>query len=170
MARLFFALWPDDLVRKQILQLQTQSGGLGQSCAPENLHATLAFLGEKNPDQLEDIIDAGDHVTAAPFTLELDTREWLKQSQICWLSCSQTPPRLEQLVYDLTKNLAPLGYTTDLRPFKLHVTLKRRVTRAMRPLQFRAIRWHLTRFVLVESVLHPHGPEYKIIHSWDFMG
>ncbi len=170
MVRLFFALWPDDLVRKQISLLQAQSGGVGFTTPIENLHATLAFLGEVDRAKIPVFLDAAAKIHCAPFTLELDTREWLKQSQICWLGASKVPERLQTLVSDLQQTLKPTGYQPEQQAFRLHVTLKRRVTRAMRPINFKPIRWRVSRFVLVESVRKSSGAEYRVIHSWDFMG
>ena len=59
--RLFFALWPDELVRanlaRQRIDLARTSGG--RPTRPATLHVTLVYLGDVAGSQLEDALTVG---------------------------------------------------------------------------------------------------------------
>ena len=59
--RLFVALWPDTEVRKAILDVAGGFSGPGLNSArqvkPENIHMTLAFLGNVQAENVQAIVD-----------------------------------------------------------------------------------------------------------------
>lgn len=170
MPRLFFALWPDDLVRRQIAKVAMKlPADAGKKVKTANLHATLCFLGQIEEDQVDNIIEAANTIRAQHFRLQLDSREWWKKSQLTWMGASEPPEILETLVDDLTEALIPCGFHPDQRPFKLHITLMRNVKKPIQHFHFKPISWLVNGFSLVESVTHPEGVEYRVIQSWDFM-
>lgn len=170
MARLFFALWPDDLVRKQIANVIAKLPPKGNKVKPANLHATLAFMGNSTPDQVNCYIKAADQISSHPFDLQLDSREWWKKSQVTCLGASSLPDPLFDLVSSLNNSLEPCGYNPEQRPFRLHITLMRKVKHPITPVEFRPIPWLVRGFSLVESETLPSGAEYRVIQSWDFVG
>ena len=168
--RLFFALWPDDLVRKQIADVCAQFPDRGKKVKTTNLHATLAFLGDIPSDQIECFIQAAGQITSPAFDLQLDSREWWKKSQATCMGATHLPDQLLLLIDTLNKTLEPYGYKPENRPFKLHVTLMRKVKHPINPIQFKPIPWLVRSFSLVESETLSAAAEYRVIQSWDFMG
>ena len=94
MSRLFFTLWPDDLVRLQIAKVAAQLPSYGNRVKVANFHATLAFLGEVSDDQRESCIKAAGQISSDPFDLQLDSREWWKKSQLTCMGASDVPDQL----------------------------------------------------------------------------
>lgn len=170
MPRLFFALWPDDLVRKQIANIAAQLPAAGNKVKASNIHATLAFLGQVESEKVDCLLKAADSISSPPFDLLLDSREWWKKSQVTWLGASIIPDELKQLVESLNTALIPCGYKPDPRPFSLHITLMRKVKKPVRPVLFKPVPWLVRGFSLVESTTLPAGAEYRVIQTWDFMG
>ena len=170
MSRLFFALWPDDLVRQQIAKVSAQLPSGGNKVKTANLHATLAFLGEVSDDQRQNYLEAAGQISSVPFDLQLDSREWWKKSQVTCMGASEIPDQLLQFIDSLNKALEPCGYKVEKRSFRLHITLMRKVAKPINPIQFKPIPWLIRGFSLVESKTLPLGVEYKVIHSWDFVG
>ncbi|MEM7271129.1 MAG: RNA 2',3'-cyclic phosphodiesterase [Pseudomonadota bacterium] len=68
--RLFAALTPPESVRDRLEALQ--SGLAGRHSPPENFHVTLAFFGELDPHQAQDLGLALEKVSAEPFEYWLD--------------------------------------------------------------------------------------------------
>ena len=170
MSRLFFALWPDDLVRQQIAKVAAQLPSYGNRVKASNYHATLAFLGDVSDEQRDCFIEAAGKITSAPFDLQLDSREWWKKSQVTCIGISEVPDQLFILIDSLNKTLEPCGYKVEKHPFKLHVTLMRKMKKPVNPIQFKPIPWLVRGFSLVESQTLPEGAEYRVIKSWDFVG
>ncbi len=169
MSRLFFALWPDDLVRQQIAKVAAQLPSYGYRVKASNFHATLAFLGEVSDDQRDSFIKAAGQITSSPFDLQLDSREWWKKSEVTCMGASDVPDPLFQLIDSLNKVLEPCGYKAEKRAFKLHITLMRHVEDPINHIQFKPIPWLVRGFSLVASENTSPGVEYKVIKTWDFV-
>ena len=66
----------------------------------------------------------------------------------------------------LQREASRAGFTPDLKPFRAHVTVARKVARLTHSLQMHEIRWPVTNFALVESRTLPEGSLYSVINSW----
>jgi 2'-5' RNA ligase len=165
MSRLFFALWPDELTRTQMAQLQTHILPEYQQHAipTENFHFSLFFLGEIDNTTREAMTKAAASVRVPRFELQFEQCGYWKHSRILHLDLQQYPPELEQLVKDLSAVLKPLGYVSDHPDFKAHVTLARKVIlhHPSWP-AFETIHWPVNDFVLVSSQQNHHGSIYTI--------
>lgn len=126
--RLFFALPCAPLQRREISRwradLQLRSG---RPVPAENFHLTLMFLGEVGVTQLPAVLEAAERLRplerVAPVVL--DQLEVWRRSQALVLTASQPPKALLRWVYDLQEAMLPLGFTTDSREFRPHLTLMR---------------------------------------------
>lgn len=163
--RLFLALWPDDGVRAQIesvgRQLRLDGGRL---IAPQNLHATLIFLGMRNAVQRACIEQAAPG--GAAFEFVLDRLESRQRSGIAWLTTSEVPVELRDLMRALNAALAPCDYTPETRPYRLHVTLVRGARRIRGEPPFVPIVWRACEFCLVSSRPGPSGSAYAVERRW----
>ena len=128
--RVFFALWPDARARDALAALARDAAAQAQGRAPaaENLHLTLAFLGDVAPGRVAILQAIGRHVSAAvpAFTLSLDCTGMFRGSGIAWAGASATPPELAGLVARLREALVAEGFALERRAFQPHVTLARR--------------------------------------------
>lgn len=166
--RLFFALWPDDKVRARLAHWSRELHAVcgGRPMRPENLHITLAFLGNVEEAKVAEIERAADQVAPCAATLVLDQPGYWKHNRIAWAGASVAPPGLEAHVSELRAALAKSQILFDAKPFVSHVTLVReagepRVTPALEPIE-----WRLDGFALVRSVTSPQGSRYEILKSW----
>lgn len=66
--RLFFALWPEQTVCKQLMEWQSLIA-LGQTVAPERLHITLAFLGDVDNSQYAQLVWRASAIQSSQFEL-----------------------------------------------------------------------------------------------------
>ena len=166
--RLFYALWPDDLLRQRI-SAQTKdrvSESRGRPTAIGNLHVTVLFLGEVAEDRLPAVLEAGAKANASAFDLEFDALEVWKRSGVLSLTAHVTPPPLLSLVEQLRFNL--LAAQFDLRPeeYRPHLTLARRVNGRNERRATSTIRWHVREFTLVQSQPGPGGSVYSVLERF----
>ena len=122
--RLFIAvkLKPElhDLIRSVQSDFRRQ-GVRGNYSPAENLHITLAFIGEYgDPDT---VADAMERVSFAPFTLTMDRIGCF--GDLWWTGLSDSP-ELQNLVRALRRTLADAGIPFDKKKFKAHITFLRR--------------------------------------------
>ncbi len=167
MPRLFFALWPDDGTRRSIDDfLDTLPTGTGRRVATENLHITLTFLGSVSTDCSERLITEVSTIKGRAFQLVLDRVSSWKKSQIVWMAPTFVPDELNALVAQLNKITMSCDIMLDNRPFQPHLTLLRKVKKAMPETPIQAIDWQVDGFALIESLTHPEGVRYITRQSW----
>jgi len=165
---MFFALWPDDAVRAQLVhwsrELHAACGG--RPTRVENLHLTLAFLGSVEDARATEVERAAREVAPRVATLVLDQPGYWKHNRIAWAGASVVPLELESMVSELRSALTRSHIGFDSKGFVSHVTLLRdaREPKAMPVLE--PIEWGLDGFALVQSVTSPRGSRYEIRKSW----
>jgi 2'-5' RNA ligase len=168
--RVFFAIWPDATARDALATLAStvaaEAGG--RIPAIENLHLTLAFVGEVATDRVEALVAAGLAATAGvpAFDLVLDRVGAFRGSGIAWAGASSVPAELAQLLGQLNAALTAQGFRTDPRPFQAHVTLARRCRRQPRAIQATPIAWIVAKLALNASDLGAAGPRYRELAAW----
>ena len=164
--RLFFALWPGaDLQTLLAEKAREALGGRRARRTPaENLHVTLAFLGEVSPEARTCAEQAAGRISGAPFTLSIDRLGYWSRKGLLWAGSSTPPPALERLAADLGGALeADCGFQRDQRPFQAHVTVARKVPRMPGRIAIEPLEWPVERFVLVASELGPNGATYTVV-------
>ncbi len=166
--RLFFALWPDDRVR---IALAAAAGALRKACdgrttPAENLHMTLAFIGDVPAGRLPELQHIAAGLGAASFALTLDCIGWWRTQRLVWAGTTACPHDLASLVDRLAARLHADGFRTERRGFKPHVTLLRdaRTTPARENIE--PLRWHAEDFVLACSEPAVRGVRYRIVGKW----
>ncbi|MGA7802658.1 MAG: RNA 2',3'-cyclic phosphodiesterase [Gammaproteobacteria bacterium] len=165
--RLFFALWPDPLVRARLETLVRETVARnGRPVTAEKLHLTLAFLGSRTPEERDCMTAAAAQVSVAPFTVCVDQVGHWRRPRILWAGASTTPPALIELVGALNRHLAPCGYQPESRPFQAHLTLARKAARPFPLSPVEPIFWPVDSFCLARSVTASSGSTYEILRTW----
>ncbi len=161
--RLFFACWPNEVVRGRIIARRGLIEGLSARRVPDhNLHLTLLFLGDQPTDRLPEILATADRVCAPGFVLELDRFGWFAGAGVAWLG-GPAPDAARALVAWLGEAMAGLGLGFQSREFHPHITLYRRVARRPGFPDPPPLDWPITEFVLIESI--PSRP-YQVLRTW----
>jgi 2'-5' RNA ligase len=164
---LFFALWPDQSVRSELVRIQQDvCGQNGRLHHPQDLHMTLIFLGKVSPERIDCVMQAAEAVKAEPFTLELNTTGYWKRPRIRWCGPDQTPGPLSQLVRDLQQDIEDCGFQPEKRTYKPHVTLARKVGYEDGLERAFSIIWQPQEFALAGSHSDAKPPRYKVIERW----
>ena len=97
--------------------------------APENIHITLKFLGDTSEDSVEEIIEIISECAKdiKPFKLQFKgTGAFpnLNYMKVLWVGLENYGP-LETIAKNLNTELSKLGFKSEKRGFKPHVTLAR---------------------------------------------
>lgn len=166
--RLFFAIWPDENVRRHFAAIAAKSlKRSGRRITAENLHLTLAFLGPVPPEVRRCAESVADGVAAAPFTLEFTHLGLFPRPRVIWSGCNETPEALIALVGALRAGLQNCGIRPEARPYRAHLTLARKAN--VRPgfgAPHTPVAWSVDSFHLVESKTFSEGAQYNILRSW----
>ena len=122
--RLFLAVCLDPAVKRGLCRVQDQlrAGRVGGSYTPsENLHLTLAFVGEyPHPDRVLEVLEA---VPFSPFSLTLEGLGAFDDLYWCGVRKQEA---LNAYVRRLRHALAENGIPFDRKKFCPHITLLRR--------------------------------------------
>jgi len=168
--RLFLALWPDDEVRQQLQTVQhklKRSGVRAREIRPQNLHMTVAFLGDVSGQQAQLLSEKMAAISASAPLIELQRLGHWRRSKVLFIAPQSTPPELEQLLATLRQPLAEAGFPDELDNFRPHITLFRGLGLAPNNwLDIQCIGWRASQLTLVCSQLTPRGAEYRILHRW----
>jgi len=130
-ARLFIAVNFREPTRRALTALQAelrQSAARGSFTPPQNLHLTLAFLGECDEVQTEAAKEAMMELDHGSFSIEIDCLGRFRRDDgdIWWAGVGENA-HLLRLQGDLTDKLKAQGFTLESRVYTPHITLARRV-------------------------------------------
>jgi RNA 2',3'-cyclic 3'-phosphodiesterase len=174
--RLFFALQPapeqNTALVERIVPLVTRLDA--QRVPAENLHTTLCFIGSVPADDLGRLRELAARQHGKAAKLRFDTLEyWRKPKVLCATAAenSGSTPAGE-LAANLASAALAEGFSPDVKPFRAHLTLARKVDahcamrcdwpQALTP----ALLVQCDRFVLMESRRGGSGSIYSVVDSW----
>lgn len=165
--RVFFALWPDEATRQQMISCFEQSAFAaqpGRPVAAQNLHLTLHYMGQLELAVIAELQQAAAQIKQGAFTLALDRFGSFPAAGVLWLGCSRTPEALDHMHQALASQLQVVGIEPESRAFQPHITL-------MRHFKYRLVaeesvlspplNWAVAQFALLESVSSQQGVYYR---------
>ncbi|HXO16248.1 MAG TPA: RNA 2',3'-cyclic phosphodiesterase [Steroidobacteraceae bacterium] len=178
--RLFFALWPDAEQRGALhsaTRKSVKSCG-GRPVPVQSLHVTLAFLGSVPEGRVPELDRIARRVAdafparAQPLLLTFDRlTHWARPQILCALGTEEPAADADAasapaLSATLKNETAAAGFSPDLKPFRAHVTVARKVAHAPSALALQPVLWRFEAFALIESRTDPAGPVYSVIESY----
>lgn len=166
-ARLFFALWPDAVTRRSLVQWQKALHPVcgGRAMHIEDVHLTLAFLGDTPLELLDALKHVAGDVSGRPFDLCIDQAQYWCHNKILWAGAGETPGALAWLAKNLRGRLAEASIRFDAKAFVPHITLFRNARPTLPLPVLPPIEWKVNAFVLVRSI-GGVGPRYRVEESW----
>jgi 2'-5' RNA ligase len=187
MLRTFIAV---ELDREFLDNLENLQGRLRQQVAPrsvrwvwpQGIHLTLKFLGETRPDQVAAVKPALDRAAAGvvSFTFTaggLGCFPNTRRPRVIWVGLYEPTGALARLRDAVESQVAPLGFPTEKRSFRPHLTLGR-VQRHASKSEVREIgelvaatetgvldEMRVERVSYIKSDLRPGGAVYTALHE-----
>jgi RNA 2',3'-cyclic 3'-phosphodiesterase len=182
--RVFIAVALDPAVRQQveglISRLRPQAASL-RWCKPENLHFTLAFLGEMSSQQAEVAATVTRSVTAGwkPFGLKLGGVGVFPphgHPRVLWVGASAGAEEFVRLQADLARGLRQAGFELEHRDFSPHLTLARvpdaekawKAESLLAGAPSLSVEQRVNALNVMRSQLTPAGAVYSILHACPF--
>ncbi len=166
--RLFFALWPSEKIRADLLHYRQlwRFPASARLTPPEKLHITLLFLpavpAHLIPALQQNALSVR-HAAAAPFALS-HSGIW-SSSGIAWAGPAQVPAWLAALQVDMAEGMAALLPARQPQKFSPHVTLARKAYGAEAPHHCIPPNWHSCCIALVHSCLKTG--RYTLLQQWE---
>jgi len=166
--RLFVAIGFDPPTKQAIIAVQDELRAVaagGTFTLAENLHLTLAFLGECYADQRAAAEEAMDGQVFEPFDIAFDrTGRFRAQGGDTWWLGLDASRDLARLQTGLVKTLDAAGLPVDRRLFRPHLTLARRVHSTVSPWPVTPITARVDRILLMDSSRVDGRLAYTTLH------
>ena len=181
--RLFFSVPLSDAARKAAAAVLRDIKRAAGADAPlswskdEQLHFTLAFLGEQPEEALPRAREAAAPcVELRAFDVDLRGAGAFPNSRrprVIWLGVGEGAQQLEQLAGRLCTGLRERGFVLEERPFRGHLTAarvkpggERAAARALQAAPRESIaKFAVERLCLMQSKLSPHGAQHSLVHE-----
>jgi 2'-5' RNA ligase len=164
--RLFFALWPGSDLQGTLAAWAKQVAGRGRAMRRENLHLTLAFLGDTKAALVPDLLALAAGVRFTPIRLPLDRAGYWKHNRIIWCGAAEEPQALAAVVADLRARLDMAGIRYDPKPFVSHVTLVRNAAGIPAAPAWIPLVWDAGDFALVTSTRTEGRVTYAVLQRF----
>ena len=174
MLRLFFALKPSlaqntaltAYVAPLIAQLE------GRAVPAENLHATLCFIGAVEEERLDALRAAAASIRGRPVRLRFDALEYWEAPKVLCATASRDSSEASELSIALGEALVAAGFAPDIKPFRAHLTLARKIAAAQAatvplplPLEPSMV-MRADEFVLMSSRREDERSIYSAVETW----
>ena len=183
--RTFVAIEIDELTRQRITELQDALRAAVPRLRwsdPRRMHLTLKFLGEVDESRIELIRAELERVAAGTASFKIRIREVgvfppSGPPRVVWVGAKGESGALTRCRDAVEAGIAPLGFPTEDRPYRPHLTLARcpdsRITRSLPAMMnehrhFDAGEMTVRQFVFFRSTLTRQGPIYEPISTHDF--
>ena len=165
--RLFFALRIPDGVLDELERWQQEQFGAVRVVPRENLHVTLAFLGQRPADELDSIVDALREAAAGAGEIRLTPVRYRETRSVGMLVLSDDGACAAQLAGDVQERLERLGvYRRESRAWLPHLTVARWRERPRLRLEPPPVRTFVPSDAAAYlSRLHPDGARYEVLES-----
>lgn len=180
--RCFVAIELEDALRKPLVRLLEERLPANRNvrwATPAQLHLTLKFIGEIEPEQVPEIqvALAGVGPTFAPFSIQLTEYGVFPnpaRARVFWVGVRDAGEECGRLAAAIDAALAKVGIPAEERPFKPHITLGRLKnpagTKILRDAAQRlpkpgSEQGFVKHFTLFESQLGKRGAVYRAVHS-----
>jgi 2'-5' RNA ligase len=171
--RLFFALWATAEERRALSAAAAAAVGTsgGRAVPQANLHVTLAFLGQVPAARTTELaalahrVGTNGALAGTPLLLQFERLAYWHAPQIL-VALSTAGAAAAALAAALQREASAAGFLPDLKPFRAHVTVARKVTHAAASTPLPSVSWKCAEFVLVESRTVATGSVYSVLESY----
>ena len=158
-----------------VQKLLVETGADLRPVAPQNIHATIRFLGDISPAMVDKIYESLKNVKFTPFTIQIKGMGVfpnLNYPRVVWAAMTEGTEQLKSIFSQLEPQIRALGFAADQYGFSPHLTIARvRSAKNKQNLaefitkkadyEFGTIRAECLR--LKRSQLSPKGPTYSTL-------
>jgi 2'-5' RNA ligase len=172
MIRLFIALNIQQSIKNYLAELINDfksKGGKIKWVEPNNIHLTIKFLGNTEASLIEDIKTQLDNLTVDSTPIKSDPK-------VIWIDLEKNRDMIINLARKIDLSLSGIGFSSDSKPFKPHLTLGRiknsneleNLTDYLKGYKLEKKDLVFDSLSLIKSTLTNDGPIYKTLHTIKF--
>lgn len=156
--------------------LKSQLGDTARWVSKDNIHLTLKFLGDTPEDKVDEIEASIEHAVQNfrkfYFTLGgMGAFPTVRQARVIWVGVHHGAPEIVELSKAIEKALGRIGFKSELKAFKPHITLARlkmpkpveSALSSVSPDIFPGRVINVDGITIFESHLKPTGAEYTTL-------
>jgi len=167
--RLFVAVNFNDETRNRLIRIKDElrkNSEQGNFTVAENLHLTLAFLGECNAKQTAAAKAVMDRISFEPFDLEIERVGYFNRNEgdLWWVGVKECE-HLTQQQQTLADELSLAGFTIEKRKFSPHITIGRKVVTNEKARSIESFGETISKIELMESKRNNGKLTYVSIHE-----
>lgn len=168
LARVFYALVPPPPLRATLGELARDAArhAHGRPVPADNIHLTLAFVGEIAVARMPALFAVGAALRAHGVSVELDAQGGFRRAGVAWIAPSALPQALMDLASTLHSALDAAGFLQEERPFQPHLTLARRCRGPYRHGPVGPYAWDVEHVALMQSELRIERARYRLLARW----
>ena len=180
--RTFFAVELSKDVAKELKKVQEnlrrEIAGV-RWVQPGGIHLTLKFLGEVNPDGIEEIVRKAEEAVKGlgPFTIQIRGGGGFpnaKNPRVIWIGVEDQDGQLRELQTRIEREMEKIGFKREERDYTPHLTLGRLRTGKRKDVIAQALKeiehselgiMGVQEIILFQSELKPTGAEYTKLRT-----
>ncbi|MCL1050453.1 RNA 2',3'-cyclic phosphodiesterase [Shewanella abyssi] len=132
----------------------------------DNLHMTLAFLGQASSETIAALILSVDAITKPRFKVTLDLIEHWHKPKILCLKGAASDPKLMMLANAGQLLAQQHKLHQGEHHYNPHITLSRKAKAAVSDVKFQPLLIQPKALHLFQSFAGENGVEYPILHTW----
>lgn len=167
-ARYFFALWPNLTLAKRLQQLiLSLPHSFSKSIVHlEDIHLTLAYVGNVSLEALERIKQYASRIEIEPFEVIINELNHWPKARSCWLGLNHPPATLYALAYQLELCKIASGCLPEKKAYIPHLTMVKKTDTSLSAINIDYTPWDIKEFVLARSYPNKTSPSYDIVARW----
>jgi len=174
--RTFIAVELREELKKKIGELQTPLKKLGADVSwvkPENVHATLKFLGEVTEDKIEKVSSGTKKALEGIKAFNLSLKDLgcfpsIKRPRVVWIGVEKGKEELALMAKKIEQEMEAIGYPRENREFSPHLTIGRvkspknieKLAEQIKTTNFQTEEIEIIEVVVMRSQLNPAGAIY----------
>ena len=166
--RVFIAIQLPSSIIDELLRLQDtfkRNRRRGNLTAPQNLHLTLAFIGEADTAMLERVDEILEDLEIPELTLTLDhVGSFDRKDGVVWWVGLKSNPRLLAFQRQLIDKLREANIPHDPKPFRPHLTLVRNYAPVSEPVMLPVVQ-PLTFTSLAVTLMRSHRVNEQLVYT-----
>jgi 2'-5' RNA ligase len=169
--RAFYAFWPlpTNAAALASLRAALTLEPSAQLQAVDQLHMTIAFVGDVDAQRLEVLRGVGRRLRAGAMRLQFDAYEYWPKPEVVVAAARHVPPPLAELWETLHRELAASGFALTPKRLRPHVTLARKVAQEPVLPPLLPLTWAVSSFSLVSSARAGNRSGYTVLESWPLL-
>ena len=170
--RVFYALVPPPPLQHALAELAREIArhARGRPVPADNIHMTLAFIGQWPSARLPLLLGVGETLAGEPMRVTLDVQGGFRRAGVAWVGASSPPRALIDLASALSGALAAADVAVEERPFHPHLTLARHCRGPHGQDTIEPLTWDVDHVALMQSHTRAEGARYERLARWPLRG